>query len=106
MPPAVLGAEARRQSDHASASDWLSALPPRVAEPRFAAAAAAQLPRRRARRSVAIWRIRTRGVGALLDVAGARNEGRDTRGSPLTAPPGAGISQTDRRNPKAALDAW
>ena len=79
------GKQPRRHADPAGASDRLSDLPPRVAGHGLAAAAAAQLHDRRARRAVRVRRAGVRRAGVLPDVARARDEARDPRSPALSS---------------------
>src|SRR5215467_11032773 len=106
MPRSKLVAHARCQSDHASASDRLSALSPRMAERGFVAAPLAQLPRRRAWRGLSLRRARAGRARALLDVARTRHAGGNARSAPLRSTTGrAAISAADSQNRKPELDA-
>ncbi len=61
----------------------LSALPARMAEPRLAAAPAAQLPDGRARRALPVWRAGICRARALPDEPRRRHDGRDARRASL-----------------------
>src|SRR5262249_57857745 len=87
VPRRQLGPKARRRRDPAGPRDRISALSPRMANARIAAAAAAQLPVRNARRLLSLGRTRIRRSRALSDVACARHAGRDARGAALAPPP-------------------
>src|SRR5258706_4973743 len=73
MPRRQLGQAARRQHDPAGASDGISDLPPRVAGHGLAAAPAAELLYRRARRALRVRLAGIREPRALPDVARARD---------------------------------
>ena len=66
VPRRQLGQEARRQRHPAGAPDRLSALPAGMAEPRLAAAPAAQLPDRHARGALRVRRAGIRRARAFL----------------------------------------
>src|SRR6266404_1032664 len=85
MPRRQLGTAARGQRHSAGASDRVSALPPREAEPRLAPASAAHLSRRHPRGAVRLWCPRARRSRELPDVARARNDdGRAGRPALMT----------------------
>ena len=72
VPRRQLGQAARRQRDSARTPDRLPGLSPRMAEPRLAAAASAQLHDRGARRALRLRRPRSRRPRTLSDGAGPR----------------------------------
>src|SRR5262249_7193831 len=85
VPRRQLGPKARRRRDPAGPRDRISALSPRMANARIAAAAAAQLPVRNARRRLSLGRTRIRRSRTLSDVACPRHAGRDAGGAAVAA---------------------
>src|SRR5262249_51950796 len=81
VPRRQLGPQARRRRDPAGPPDRISALSPRMANARIAAAAAAQLLVRNARRLLSLGRTRISRSRTLSDVARARPAGRDSGGA-------------------------
>src|SRR3954453_2055709 len=83
MPRRQLGPEARGRPAGTGPSERLSALSPRMADPRVAAAPPAQLPDRHARGALRLRVGRVCRSRAVPDVARARYDGRDARRSPV-----------------------
>ena len=83
MPRRQLGAKAWRRGDTAGPSHRLPALSPGMAEPRLAAAAAAQLPDRHARRALSQRRAGDRRARTLSRLARPWSRDGDTRRAPL-----------------------
>src|SRR6516225_10379047 len=108
VPRRQLGPEARRRRNPAGPPDRLSALSPRMANARIAAAAAAQLPVRNARHLLSLGRTRIRRSRTLSDVARLRHAGRDTGGAAVASAATSfhlGPRQAHRRRSSPRADA-